>query len=59
MVKKLLQDYVALLDHGLSEMAKEAYAIMTTTTGPHLPAALQDMADWTAAGVKNCRGLMR
>ena len=58
-VNKLLQNYMALLDHGLGEVAQEADAIMTTTTGPHLPATPQDMPDWAAAGVKNCRGCMR
>ena len=57
-VNKLLQDYVALLDHGLGEVAQEADAIMTTTAGPHLLATLQDMPNWAAAGVKNCRGHM-
>ena len=55
-VNKLLQDYVALLDHNLGEGAQEADAIMTTATGPHLPTTPQDMPDWAAAGVKNCRG---
>ena len=58
-VNKLLQDYVALLDHGLGEATHEADTIMTTSAGHQLPAAPQDMPDWAAAGVKNCRGCMR
>ena len=58
MVKKPQQDYVALLDQGLGEVAQEADTIMTTATGPHLPAAPQDMPNWAAAGVKNCRWRM-
>ena len=57
-VNKLLQDSVALLDHGLGEATQEADAIMTTSAGHQLPAALQDMLDWAAIGVKNCRGRM-
>ena len=57
-VNKLLQDYMALLDHGLGEVAQEADTIMTTATGPHIPAAPQDMPDWAVAGMKNCRGQM-
>ena len=41
-----------------SQVAQEAGAIMTTATGPHLPTTPQDMPDWAAAGVKNCRGQM-
>ena len=58
-VNKLLQDYVALLDHGLGEATQEADAIMTTSAGHPLSASLQDMPDWAAAGMKNCRGYMR
>ena len=43
MVDKLLQDYMALLDHGLGKVAQGADTIMMTSTSHQLPAALQDM----------------
>ena len=58
-VNKLLRDYLVLLDHGLGEVTQEADAIMTTSAGHQLPAAPQNMPDWAAAGLKNCRGCMR
>ena len=58
-VNKLLQEYVALLDHNLGEGAQEADAIMKTAAGPHLPAAPQNMPDWAIAGMKNCKGQIR